>query len=118
MARRGQYRSLGHVIAAVIENRGWAPTWPRPLAVRLWAARLKTTPREGCDAAFLFAAAACYGMRVHVHYKTRAGLMANTQFARALERAGGDAAAARTCTLASARARAIERAIMWRCRMR
>jgi hypothetical protein len=76
-----EYRSLGHVIAAVIENRGWAPTWPRPLAVRLWAARLKTTPREGCDAAFLFAAAACYGMRVHVHYKTRAGLMANTQFA-------------------------------------
>ena len=72
---------LDFAVANVIENRGWAPTWPRPLAVRLWAARLKTTPREGCDAAFLFAAAACYGMRVHVHYKTRAGLMANTQFA-------------------------------------
>ena len=53
----------------------------RSLAVRAWAARLRATPKVGCDAAFLFSAAACYGVRVHVHYKTKTGLMADTQFA-------------------------------------
>ena len=77
------YATLGDVVAAVSASRGWTPSWtPRPVAVRTWAARLRTTPRDGCDAAFLFAAAACYGMRVHVHYKTKTtGLMADTQFA-------------------------------------
>lgn len=75
------YSTLGDVVAAVAANRGWAPTWPRALAVRAWAARLRATPRVGCDAAFLFAAAACFGVRVHVHYRTKAGLMADTQFA-------------------------------------
>ena len=79
--RADEYASLGDVVSAVVSNRGWAPARPNPLAVRLWAARLRTTPKEGCDAAFLFAAAACYGVRVHVHYKTRTGLMADTQFA-------------------------------------
>jgi hypothetical protein len=35
----------------------------------------------GCDAAFLFAAAACLGVRIHVHYRTPAGNMADTIFA-------------------------------------
>ena len=76
-----EFASLGDVVGAVMEFRGWVPTRPRAIAVRAWAARLRTTPRSGCDAAFLFAAAACYGVRVHVHYKTRSGLMADTQFA-------------------------------------
>ena len=79
--RADEYAKLGDVVSAVVSNRGWAPARPNALAVPLWAARLRTTPKEGCDAAFLFAAAACYGVRVHVHYKTRAGLMADTQFA-------------------------------------
>lgn len=76
-----EYGTLGDIVAAVAESRGWGPTRPRSLAVRAWAARLRATPKVGCDAAFLFSAAACYGVRVHVHYKTKTGLMADTQFA-------------------------------------
>ena len=74
-----EYATLGDVVAAVMENRGWFPTAPRAVAVRAWAARNRG--RVPCDAAFLFAAAAKFGVRVHVHYRTKAGLMADTQFA-------------------------------------
>jgi hypothetical protein len=76
------YPTLGHVIEAVAELRGWASAGlPRSLVTQLWAARIKALPADGCDAAFLFSAAACFGLRIHVHYKTEAGGMACTRFA-------------------------------------
>ena len=77
------YRTLGDVVVAIVESRGWSPTWPTAVAVRAWATRLRATPRVGCDAAFLFSTAACFGVRIHVHYKTKGGLrlMSDTQFA-------------------------------------
>ena len=61
------YPLLGNVIAAVAAFRGW-PSQPRALAVRAWATRIRARPREGCDAAFLFAAAARFGVTIRVHY--------------------------------------------------
>lgn len=74
--------TLGHVIAAVAQNRGWAiPGLPRSATVAIWAARTRASPREGCDAAFLFCSAARYGLRINVLYQRPNRSMARAQFA-------------------------------------
>lgn len=64
--------TLGDVIAMIASNRGWSVGGlPRAATARIWAAKLKTNPCDGCDAAFLFACAARHGLRIHVHYEQR-----------------------------------------------
>ena len=74
--------TLGDVIASVAQDRGWTANGvPRLASVVIWANKLKTNPREGCDAAFLFACAARFGLRIHVHYKRESGWLQCTRFA-------------------------------------
>ena len=75
--------TLGDVIAAVAQFRGWTfGGMPRSAAVRVWAAKLRANPREGCDAAFLFTCAAQHGLNIHVHYeRLDSGRLQDTQFA-------------------------------------
>ena len=63
-----RYPTLGAVVRAVARSRGWGTC-----GVKAWAARLRkpVAPRgravaTPCDSAFLFAAAACFDVRIHV----------------------------------------------------
>ena len=63
-----RYPTLGAVVRAVARSRGWGAC-----GVQAWAARLRkpVAPRgravaTPCDSAFLFAAAACLDVRIHV----------------------------------------------------
>ena len=77
-----QYDTLGDVIIAVSELRGWPVARDRATTVQKWAARIRNRPRDGCDAAFLFCASAAYGVRIHVHYvAAESGLLAESIFA-------------------------------------
>ena len=82
--RRGdpQYESLGDVITAVAQQRGWAGSNSRnrDAVVKTWASRVRRS-RQGCDAAFLFCAAAAYGLRIHVHFVNARGLLSEARFA-------------------------------------
>lgn len=76
--------TLGDVITTIASNRGWSVGGiPRAVTAQIWAAKLKSNPRDGCDAAFLFACAARHGLRIHVHYQPQqqAGWIKDTQFA-------------------------------------
>lgn len=82
MSRCTQYGEFGDVVRAVAQLRGWvAPRTPNWLAMRAWTARIRAIPREECDAAFLFAAAACHGLRIHVHYVEEGRGLVVTRFA-------------------------------------
>ena len=74
--------TLGDVIGKVAASRGWSNSLlPNGAAVNIWAQRLRGAgPPEGCDAAFLFAAAACHGLRIHVHYDEASRGMQDTRF--------------------------------------
>lgn len=60
--------TLGNIMAYVSRLRGWDPVGmgPRPAAAA-WLANMRLRPHEGADAAFLYAAAACFQLRIHVY---------------------------------------------------
>jgi len=60
--------TLGNIMAYVSRLRGWdlIGMGSRPAAAS-WLANMRLRPHEGADAAFLFAAAACFQLRIHVY---------------------------------------------------
>lgn len=66
--------TLGNIMAYVGRLRGWDPLriGSRPAAAS-WLANMRFRPHEGADAAFLFAAAACFQLRIHVYSAMESG---------------------------------------------
>lgn len=75
-----RFSTFAKVVGAVCRLRGWEDgSCTGRAAVQRWACRLRRASEAG-DAAFLFAAAACFGLRIHVHYTTN-GRLVDTTFA-------------------------------------
>merc|ERR1719163_309759 len=58
------------IVGAARSRWEWLPS-KMEVAVPVWAASSRVLSRDGCGADFLYAAAACLGLRIHVHYQRR-----------------------------------------------
>ena len=68
------YQTLGHLVAASAVSRGWCgPGASRSAIVRNWARRMLADKLAESDGAFIFAAAACFRARIHVHFTAEHG---------------------------------------------
>ena len=77
LAHLHPHATLGTVVVTYARTRWeWLPATTE-VGVPFWAVGSRVLSRDGCGADFLFAAAACFGLRIHVHYQRGSGFAAS-----------------------------------------